>query len=55
MPSRWAGSAGGVAAPRASGLGLSVVQGIVADHYGAIEGVRSDDSGTEFRLLLPVS
>jgi nitrogen-specific signal transduction histidine kinase len=32
-----------------------VVQGIVADHHGAIEVVRSDDSGTEFRLLLPVS
>jgi signal transduction histidine kinase len=43
------------AAGEGSGLGLSVVQGIVADHHGAIEVVRSDDSGTEFRLLLPVS
>jgi signal transduction histidine kinase len=41
------------AAGEGSGLGLSVVQGIVADHHGAIEVVRSDDSGTEFRLLLP--
>ncbi len=43
------------AAGEGSGLGLSVVQGIVADHHGTIEVVRSDDSGTEFRLLLPVS
>jgi signal transduction histidine kinase len=42
------------AAGEGSGLGLSVVQGIVADHHGAIEVVRSDDAGTEFRLLLPV-
>jgi signal transduction histidine kinase len=41
------------AAGEGSGLGLSVVQGIVADHRGAIEVVRSDASGTEFRLLLP--
>jgi signal transduction histidine kinase len=43
------------AAGEGSGLGLSVIQGIVADHHGAIEVLRSDDSGTEFRLLLPVS
>ena len=43
------------AAGEGSGLGLSVVQGIVADHQGAIEVLRSDDSGTEFRILLPVS
>jgi signal transduction histidine kinase len=41
------------AAGEGSGLGLSVVEGIVAEHDGAIEVVRSDDSGTEFRLLLP--
>jgi signal transduction histidine kinase len=41
------------AAGEGSGLGLSVVQGIVAEHHGAIEVVRSDDSGTEFRILLP--
>ena len=43
------------AAGEGSGLGLSVVQGIVADHHGAIEVVRSDDSGTEFRLFLPAA
>ena len=42
------------AAGEGSGLGLSVVQGIVADHHGAIEVVRSDAAGTEFQLLLPV-
>jgi signal transduction histidine kinase len=41
------------AAGEGSGLGLSVVQGIVAEHRGAIEVLRSDDTGTEFRLLLP--
>ncbi|MEN8158750.1 MAG: protoglobin domain-containing protein [Myxococcota bacterium] len=41
------------AAGEGSGLGLSVVEGIVAEHGGAIEVVQSDDSGTEFRLLLP--
>jgi signal transduction histidine kinase len=41
------------AAGEGSGLGLSVVQGILAEHHGAIDVVRSDDSGTEFRLLLP--
>ncbi len=43
------------AAGEGSGLGLSVVQGIVAEHHGAIEVVRSDATGTEFRLLLPTS
>ncbi len=42
------------AAGEGSGLGLSVVEGIVAEHEGAIEVVRSDESGTEFCLLLPV-
>lgn len=41
------------AAGEGSGLGLSVVQGIVAEHHGAIEVLRSDDAGTEFRLLFP--
>jgi signal transduction histidine kinase len=41
------------AAGEGSGLGLSVVEGIVAEHGGAIEILRSDDGGTEFRLLLP--
>ena len=41
------------AAGHGSGLGLAVVQGIVAEHHGAIEVVRSDESGTEFRLLFP--
>jgi signal transduction histidine kinase len=43
------------AAGEGSGLGLSVVQGIVAEHHGAIEVVRSDDRGTEFRLLFPTA
>jgi signal transduction histidine kinase len=43
------------AAGEGSGLGLPVVQGIVAEHHGAIEVVRSDSSGTEFRILLPTS
>jgi signal transduction histidine kinase len=43
------------AAGQGSGLGLAVVQGIVAEHHGAIEVVRSDESGTEFRLLLPIA
>jgi signal transduction histidine kinase len=43
------------AAGEGSGLGLSVVQGIVAEHHGAIEVVRSDDAGTEFRLLFPAA
>jgi signal transduction histidine kinase len=43
------------AAGEGSGLGLSVVQGIVAEHHGAIDVLRSDDRGTEFRLLLPTS
>jgi signal transduction histidine kinase len=41
------------AAGEGSGLGLAVVHGIVAEHHGAIEVLRSDASGTEFRLLLP--
>jgi len=43
------------AAGEGSGLGLSVVQGIVAEHHGAIEVLRSDDTGTEFRLLFPTT
>jgi signal transduction histidine kinase len=43
------------AAGEGSGLGLSVVQGIVAEHHGAIDVLRSDDSGTEFRLLFPTT
>jgi signal transduction histidine kinase len=43
------------AAGEGSGLGLPVVQGIVAEHHGAIEVVRSDSSGTEFQILLPVA
>jgi signal transduction histidine kinase len=43
------------AAGEGSGLGLPVVEGIIAEHHGAIEVVRSDESGTEFRLLLPTS
>ena len=35
------------------GLGLSVAHGIAAEHHGALELVRSDASGTEFRVLLP--
>jgi len=42
------------AAGEGSGLGLSVVQGIVTEHHAAIEVARSDASGTEFRLLFPV-
>jgi signal transduction histidine kinase len=42
------------AAGEGSGLGLSVVQGILAEHHGAIEVLRSDTAGTEFRLLFPV-
>ena len=41
------------AAGEGSGLGLSVVQGILAEHHGAVEVLRSDDAGTEFRLLFP--
>jgi signal transduction histidine kinase len=41
------------AAGEGSGLGLSVVQGIVTEHHGAIEVVRSDGAGTELRLLFP--
>ena len=41
------------AAGEGSGLGLAVAHGIVSEHHGAIEVVRSDASGTEFRLLFP--
>lgn len=36
-----------------NGLGLAVVQGIVADHGGEIEVARTGPEGTEFRLLFP--
>jgi len=43
------------AAGEGSGLGLSVVQGIISEHHGAIEVLRSDASGTEFRILVPAA
>ncbi|MCP3986708.1 MAG: hypothetical protein GY723_20170 [bacterium] len=36
------------------GLGLSVAHGIVAEHGGMIEVVRSDREGTVFRIVLPL-
>ncbi len=36
------------------GLGLAVAHGIVTEHGGLIDVSRSDASGTEFRILLPL-
>ena len=40
---------------RGSGLGLSVVHGIVSSHGGRIELRTSPDQGTEFSVILPVA
>ena len=38
----------------ASGLGLSIVKGIINQHHGSID-CSSDDTGTTFTILLPIS
>jgi signal transduction histidine kinase len=38
-----------------TGLGLSVVHGIIADHGGRIEVKSQPGEGTEFTILLPVA
>jgi PAS domain S-box-containing protein len=38
---------------RGSGLGLSVVHGIVADHGGRVEATSRPDEGTTIRVILP--
>ena len=38
----------------ASGLGLSIVKGIINPHHGSID-CSSDDTGTTFTILLPIS
>jgi signal transduction histidine kinase len=42
-------------ADRGSGLGLSVVHGIVTSHGGRIELRTAPDQGTEFAIVLPVA
>jgi signal transduction histidine kinase len=37
------------------GLGLAVAQGIVADHAGSLEVTRSNEQGTELRVVLPAA
>ena len=38
----------------ASGLGLSIVKGIINQHHGSID-CSSDETGTTFTILLPIS
>ena len=38
-----------------TGLGLSVVHGIIADHGGRIEVASQPGKGTEFSIFLPVA